>query len=183
MQHKVQKCYTVCMTEPLTLFKLIILYMLDQVDFPLTKAQIFCFALDKEYTNYFTLQQACCELIDSGLVESQSIRNSLHLSITDEGKNTLHYFEGRISDPIKEDIENYFKDNELQIRNEVSVLSNYYRVTNGEYTAELIAKEKNVELVNLKITMPSEDTAKNICENWQKKNQEVYAYLMENLLS
>lgn len=170
------------MTEPLTLYKLIILYMLDQVDFPLTKAQIFCFILDKEYTNYFTLQQASGELIDAGLVESRTIRNSSHLSITEEGKDTLHYFEGRISEAIREDIRTYFKDNELQIRNEVSVLSNFYRATNGEYVAELVAKEKNVELVNLKITMPSEDAAKSICTNWQKKNQDVYAFLMETLL-
>ncbi|MCR4684249.1 MAG: DUF4364 family protein, partial [Lachnospiraceae bacterium] len=64
------------MTEPLTLYKLIVLYMLDQVYFPLTKSQIFDFILEKDYTNYFTLNQAASELIDSGLVESRSIRNS-----------------------------------------------------------------------------------------------------------
>lgn len=170
------------MTEPLTLYKLIVLYMLDRVDFPLTKAQIFDFILDKEYTNYFTLQQVSCELIDSGLVESRSIRNSSHFIITEEGSQTLSYFEDRISDVIKGEIKEYFKENELRLRNEVSVLSNYYRVTGGEYIAELIAKEKNTELMNIKITMPSEDAVKSICENWQKKNQEVYAYLMEKLL-
>ena len=183
MQYKpLQKCYTVHMTEPLTLYKLIIVYMLEQVETPLTKTQIFCFILDKEYTNYFTLQKACGELVDMGLVESQSIRNSSHLRITDEGKNTLHYFEGRISDPIKADIEAYFRENELQIRNEVSVLSNYYRITNGDFVAELIAKEKNQELINVKITMPSEDAVKSICANWQKKNSDIYAYLMDALL-
>ena len=170
------------MTEPLTLYKLIVLYMLDQVDFPLTKAQIFDFILNQEYTNFFTLNQVACELIDTGLVESRSIRNSSHLYITDEGRNTLQYFESRISDTIKEEISTYFKENELKLRNEVSVLSNYYRVTSGEYVAELIAKEKNIELMNLKISMPNEDAAKSMCENWQKKNQEIYGYLMENLL-
>ncbi|MBP5385220.1 MAG: DUF4364 family protein [Lachnospiraceae bacterium] len=170
------------MTEPLTLYKLIILYMLDQVDFPLTKAQIFGFILEKEYTNYFTLQQVSCELIESGLVTSESIRNSSHLRITPEGEDTLRYFEGRISDAIKEEIRAYFHDNELKLRNEVAVLSNYYRITNGQYIAELVARENNTELMNLKISMPGEDAVKSICENWQEKNQEIYAYLMENLL-
>lgn len=170
------------MTEPLTLYKLIVLYMLDQVDFPLTKSQIFDFILEKDYTNYFTLNQAASELIDSGLVESRSIRNSSHLFLTDEGRDTLQCFQNRISDMIKEEISTYFHENELKLRNEVSVLSNYYRVTTGEYVAELIAKEKNAELMNLKISMPSEDAAKAICENWQKKNQEIYGYLMEHLL-
>ncbi|MBO4901223.1 MAG: DUF4364 family protein [Lachnospiraceae bacterium] len=170
------------MTEPLTLYKLIVLYMLDQVDFPLTKAQIFDFILNKEYTNFFTLNQVTCELIDTGLVESKSIRNSSHLRITKEGENTIHYFEKRISDTIKEEIRTYFRENEMQLRNELSVLSNYYRITSGEYVAELIATEKNVELMNLKISMPSEEAAKTLCENWQKKNQEIYTYLMEKLL-
>ena len=170
------------MTEPLTLYKLIILYMLDQVDFPLTKAQIFGFILEKEYTNYFTLQQVSCELIESGLVTSESIRNSSHLRITPEGEDTLRYFEGRISDAIKEEIRAYFHDNELKLRNEVAVLSNYYRITNGQYIAELVARENNTELMNLKISMPGEDAVKSICENWQEKIQEIYAYLMENLL-
>ena len=35
--------------DPLTLYKLIVLYMLNRVDFPLTKAQITDFILEKEY--------------------------------------------------------------------------------------------------------------------------------------
>ncbi|HOO26840.1 MAG TPA: DUF4364 family protein [Lachnospiraceae bacterium] len=170
------------MTDPLTLYKLIVLYMLDQVDFPLTKAQIFDFILEKEYTNYFTLQQVTCELIDTGLVESNTLRNSSHLKITEEGRNTLYYFKGRISDGIKADIHTFFRDNELELRNEVSIQSSYYKATTGEYVAELTAKETHTDLLNIKITMPTEEAASNICENWQKKNQDIYAFLMENLL-
>ena len=43
------------MAEPLTLYKLIILYMLKKVDFPLTNAQISEFVLDQEYTTYFSI--------------------------------------------------------------------------------------------------------------------------------
>ena len=40
------------------LYKLIVLYMLNKVDFPLTNAQISEFILDEGYTTYFKLQQA-----------------------------------------------------------------------------------------------------------------------------
>lgn len=40
------------MAEAFTLYKLIILYMLDKVDFPLTNSQISEFVLDKGYTDY-----------------------------------------------------------------------------------------------------------------------------------
>ena len=77
------------MSEPLTLYKLIILYMLEKVDFPLTNAQISGFVLDKGYTTYFHLQQAISELIDSELIESKTIRNSSYFEITAQGKQTL----------------------------------------------------------------------------------------------
>ena len=58
--------------EPLTLYKLIVLYMLDRVTFPLTTAQISEFILEKEYTNFLTLQTAISELTETGLAESVS---------------------------------------------------------------------------------------------------------------
>ena len=58
------------MAEPFTLYKLIILYMLDRVDFPLTNSQISSFLLDRGYTNYFTLQQAFSELEEANLASA-----------------------------------------------------------------------------------------------------------------
>ena len=48
-------------------YKLIVLYMLNRVDFPLTNSQISEFILDEGYTTYFKLQQALSELIESRL--------------------------------------------------------------------------------------------------------------------
>ncbi len=167
--------------DQLTLYKLIVLYMLNKVSFPLTKAQVGDFILEREYTTFLTLQQAIGELIDTKLITAESIRNRTHLVITEEGKNTLHYFENRISEAIKKDINSYFRENELELRNEVSVMSNFYKATNGEYEAHLIAKDKEIELVNIKLSVPSEDVAAAICENWQERNQEIYKLLITNL--
>lgn len=59
------------MSEPLTLYRLMILYMLDKVDFPLTNTQITNFILEKDYTTYFTVQQTFSELVDSGLITAE----------------------------------------------------------------------------------------------------------------
>ena len=56
------------LTEPLTLYKLMTLYMLKQVKFPLSGSQLSEFFLDKEYTTYFTLQQVLTELKEAHLV-------------------------------------------------------------------------------------------------------------------
>ena len=169
------------MHDPLTLYKLIVLYMLTRVDFPLTKAQVSDFILGKEYTNFLTLQQAIGELIDAGLVTAQSIRNRTHLTITRDGQETLSFFQNQINDSIKADVDDFFRENEIELRNEVSILADYYKSTSGEYEAHLVAKEKNIDLVNITISVPSEETAATICDNWQKKNQDIYQYLISQL--
>ena len=60
------------LTEPMTLYKLMNLYMLKQVNFPLTNAQLTNFFTEHEYTTYFTLQQALNELEDAGLVHKEA---------------------------------------------------------------------------------------------------------------
>ena len=51
----------------------------------------------------------------------------------------------------------------------------------GEYEAELIAREKDVELVNIKLSVPTKDMAEAVCESWYNKNEKIYKYLMEEL--
>lgn len=171
------------MTEPLTLIKLIIMYMLEQVDFPLTKAQLFDFILEKEYTNYFTLMQATSELIDSNLVETSSTHSTTFMTLSEEGRSSLKYFKNRISEGIKKDISLYFEENKMEIHNEVSVMSNYHRTSSGEYVADLVAREKSSDLLNIKVYVPTEDSAEAICENWRSQSQDIYAFILEHLLN
>ena len=167
--------------ESLTLYKLIVLYMLDKVAFPLTQSQISEFVLDKGYTNYLTLQQVISELIETNLITAHTTLNRTQLTITKEGKDSRGYFEGRISDAIKSEILDYFKENSMELRNEVSVVSNYYKTVNGEYEAVLSAKDKDITLVEIKMSVPTPQIASAICDNWNKKNQEVYQMLTKML--
>ena len=167
--------------DPLTLYKLIVLYMLDRVTFPLTTAQISDFILGKEYTNFLTLQQVFSELADTGLIETRSANNRTHLTITSEGTQTLHFFENRISLAIKSEIHAYFQEKEYTLREEVSVVSDYYKSTSGEYEAHLIAKERGLNLIDLTLSVPSKELAEAICNNWMTKNQDIYQYLIEQL--
>ena len=167
--------------ESLTLYKLIVFYMLDKVAFPLTQSQISEFVLDKGYTNYLTLQQVISELIENNLITAHTTLNRTQLTITNEGKDSLGYFEGRISDAIKNEIIDYFKENSMELRNEVSVVSNYYKAVTGEYEAVLTAKDGDSTLIEIKLSVPTTQIASSICDNWSRKNQEVYQTLTKML--
>jgi len=168
-------------TELFTLYKLMILYMLDRVNFPITNAQISGFLVEKDYTDFLTLQRALNELTETGMMNAQTIRNRTHLAITNEGRETLRYFENRINEAIRKEIENYLKENGHTLRNEVSVLASYTQNTNGEYDARLIAQDRGVSLIDLTLTVPTKKIAENVCDNWQKKNQEIYQYITREL--
>ena len=72
------------MSESFTLYKLIVLYMLDKVDFPLTNGQISEFILDKGYTTYFTLQQAISEMVEAGFLREETTHNRTLYHLTGE---------------------------------------------------------------------------------------------------
>ena len=55
------------MATPFTVYKLIILYMLRNSSSPITNSEISEFILDREYTNYFHLQQALSELEETAV--------------------------------------------------------------------------------------------------------------------
>lgn len=167
--------------DPLTLYKLIVLYMLNKVTYPLTRTQISDFILEREYTSFLTLQQVFSELSDAGMITSRTMRNRTQLSITDEGENTLHYFENRINDEIKNDIDSYLRENEFTLKNEMAVQGDYYKSTSGEFEAHLTAKERDINLIDLTLSVPTEEMAAEICDNWLKKNQEIYQFITKEL--
>ncbi|MCQ2498406.1 MAG: DUF4364 family protein [Lachnospiraceae bacterium] len=169
------------MKDTLAIYKLIVLFMLDRVEFPLTKAQIGDFILEKEYTNFMTLQAVMSDLVDDKLVIAESYRNRTHLKITAEGRQTIGYFVNEINPEIRNEIDAFLKENSLKFRNEVSIIADYYKSTTGEWEAHLIAKDKNINLVDMTLSVPTEENAISICDNWNKKNQRIYRYLIKEL--
>lgn len=169
------------MQEPQTLYKLMILYMLNRVKFPLTRAQISDFMLNRSYTNFMTLQQVFAELIEADMITAQTYHNRTNLHLTEEGKETLHFFENRISEAVRQDMDSYFQAHEMELRDEVSITAEYYKSTSGEFEAHLQAKEKGIPLVQVTLSVPEEETASAICDHWQDKNQDIYQYLIKQL--
>ena len=170
------------MSESFTLYKLIVLYMLNKLDFPLTNGQISEFILDKGYTTYFTLQQAISEMVEAGFIREESTHNRTLYHLTEEGTNTICYFKNNISPAIQEDINNFFAEKRYDLKNEVSVKADYYPNRNSEYSVRCQILENDAPMIDLTISVPTEEEAETVANNWNQKNQEIYAQIMANLL-
>lgn len=170
------------MADAFTQYKLLILYMLDQVDFPLTNTQISNFMLDRDYTTYFTIQQTINELIRAELIRTESTHNNTQYYITNAGKETLSFFPDKLSAAMKADVRSFFAENKIKIRQEISAVANYCKTTLQDYAVRCQIKERQRTLIDLTITVSSQEQAQAICANWQKQQENVYAYLMDMLL-
>lgn len=171
------------MESSLTLYKLIILQMLKKVSLPLTNAQISDFILGEEYTSYFHLQQALSEMVESDLVTVQSVRNTSYYKMTENGEKTLSYFGNQISDAIQDDLDRYLKKNAYEMKNELATRADYYPTSFSEYEVRCRVMEQKTKLIELTLTVPTEDAAQAICRNWSAKSASLYDTIMNELLT
>ena len=170
------------MTESFTLYKLIVLYMLEKVDFPLTTSQISEFILDKGYTTYFKLQETLSEMVDSGLLRVETTHNRTLYHLTENGAETIQFFKNKISPAIQSDIDEFLKEKKYDLKEEVAIKSDYYLNTNHEYEVRCQIVENGFSLIDLKITVPTEIEAETIASNWSRESQKIYSSLLSQLL-
>lgn len=170
------------MTETFTLYKLIVLYMLDKVDFPMTTSQISEFMLDKGYTTYFKLQEALSEMVDSGLLKIETTHNRTLYHLTENGAETIQFFTNKISPAIQNDVNEFLKEKQYDLKEEVAIKSDYYLNTNREYEVRCQIVENGFSLIDLKITVPTETEAETIAGSWFRQSQDIYALLLSKLL-
>ena len=156
--------------------------MLDKVDFPLTNTQISNFFLEQDYTDYFRVQQVISDLVDADLIRTESTHSNTQYTITAAGKETLEFFKDKISDAIEHDTMAFLEKNKLQLRNDNSILADYYKTPNQDYVVRCQYREHNTNIIDLTLSVKNRAQAEAICNNWKNLNEDVYAYLMDMLL-
>ena len=168
-------------SESLMLYKLIILYILDRMNFPITNTELTRFILEKEYCNYITIQQTLEDLIEDQYVEVEHSHNAYLYRITPTGKETLSFFYTRISVAIRDDIDAYLSEKEYQLREMVSTTADYYEAKKNEFVVELRVIERDSELVHINLLVTSAAEADAICSRWKECSADVYGYLISTL--
>lgn len=171
------------MTEPSTLYKLMILYILNASEFPLTNSQVCEFLLENDYTTYFTTQATLSDLIEAGFISVEHRNNSSLYTLTASGKETLEAFSSIISDGIKADVQKFLKEKRYTLRQENEVTASYLPKKNQEYEVELVLKDGKDILTKIQLNVPSELQAELVCDHWANKSTEIYNYLLNSLLA
>ena len=170
------------MSDTITLYKLMVLFLLKKGSLSLTNSQIADFFIEKGYTNYFTLQEVIHSLLETEMITAETSRNTTRYNLTSQGEETLSYLKNKLSQGIIQDIVSYLNDRKIEMVNELSVLADYDRTPNGEYAVHLRIMEKDAPVIDMTLSVVTEALAERMCDNWKKNSSQLYGYLMDELL-
>jgi len=145
-----------------TLYKLMTMYTLSRVDFPLTNSQITNVFLDLGYTNYFNVQYTLGDLVSSRLVHEEVYPDYRYYMLTDEGRESIEALKTSLASSIRSDIDEYLRENRLEFREALATRAEYYRTTEGDYAVRCRVMEHTTALIDLTLTVQKENQAKNI---------------------
>ena len=112
----------------------------------------------------------------------ETIHNVSRYESTKEGEETLSFFGKNISQAIIEDINTYLKENKFRLRNEVGVISDFYKSTNQDYVVHCEVREGKSILIGLDVSVPDKEQAETVSGHWKERSQEIYAYVMKALM-
>ena len=129
------------------------------------------------------MQKCLNELIEAGFVFSNENRNTTYYHLSAEGRESLKFFENKISNSIVDEVDMYLIDNKYELRNEIGTTSDYYQASNGDYIVHCQVKEGDGTLIEINVAAPDRETASHMCDAFDTKDnsQEIYQYIIEKL--
>ncbi|MBE6013474.1 DUF4364 family protein [Anaeropeptidivorans aminofermentans] len=164
--------------------KLLLMYLIDKMDIPLSSSQISQFALEENFMDYFTLRQCLAEMVENNQLESVRENNNTRYTITETGLQALDYFEKRIPLNIRNKINKYVLDNRKCIKKDYETTANYFKdIHAGDYTVKCGIYEDDALLMEINLSVVSREQAKLICSNWKANVNNLYGSILSKLIT
>ena len=162
--------------------KLIILYLLDKMELPLSYNQITMFAAIDNNMELFLIQQNLNEMAQSGYLDKYQHNNATRYAISGEGGNVLEYFEKQIPQEMRSKINMYVIENRREIKKDYDVVASpIFDYNNNEYLIRCGVYEEDAMLMEVNLYAVSKEQAQFICDNWKNNVQYLYANILSLL--
>lgn len=162
--------------------KLLLLYIFDRFEFPMTNPQVTQFVLENDIMNYFMFQQYLGELKDSKFIFEKEKGGENIFIITEKGRSTLSYFVNRIPNSQIERIDKLLNIQKEKFIMNTEIKADYVKVKDDEYLVRLVVVEKEMPIINLKLSVVTNKQAKQICEKWRTSAPSLYGQIINMLI-
>ena len=163
--------------------KVLILYILNQIDNGIIEDGLYKIINSINDVNYFYFKEVLTDLLDSKLVgiftkdEDGSV-----IKMTTEGKNALFLTKDILPGILKLKADNIFKDTLSSIAEETSVIAEFIPKDENNYTVRCRIVEHNETIFEIKTFAGSRDRAKKIVDNWNNNASLIYPKMLNVLL-
>lgn len=168
-------------TEELAQNKLLLLYIIKFSNKDFTNNELTEFVLERNYMNYFFIQQYLSELVNSNFIEKVNIDSKEVYRLLEKGDVALSYFEDRIPNSIKEELDNEFNRFKSENKKETQVVSDYYQKENNLFVVNLKLVENEDVLFSLYLDVASKEQADLVCERWKNDTEHIYKNIIKLL--
>ena len=167
-----------------TISKLVLLYVLEQMEMPLTETTIVDMCCNKNaWISYITCKEVLHDLVENGFVVlSTNNAGEQYYSITKDGHECLFYFFMKIPASLRDEIIRFVKDNRQSFRRKQEYFADYFKNADGSYTVLMKIIEPLGTKMELKLNVANRGIAKVIYNKWVDKASNVYASLYDILI-
>lgn len=169
-------------TDDLILEKLIVLYILNNLEEDVTDSQLTQIISKTDVMNYFTLMVILQKMIESKFIMCYTKNNRTLYAITQSGLEVLIYFQNRIPDFFIEKIDKYLKESSEEIYSSViKKQSSYSLQGDSSYAVTLIIIEGRKNVMTINMSVDSEVEAKELCKKWNHSYRDKYTEILDIL--
>lgn len=162
--------------------KVLILYILNQLEDDITENGLFQIVSSINNVNYFYFKQFLTDLIDSNLVEEYNKDTEQLLRITSKGRNSLSLTLDILPGIVKLKADNIFKKELSTIEEASSVIAEFIPKNETDYTVKCKIVENNETIFEVKTFAGSRERAKQIVDNWNNNATKIYPEILNILL-
>ena len=166
-----------------TVSKLILLYVFDQMDIPVTNETLneMCCS-QNDWLSYITLTQVLPDLVEARFIVSSSAAGNDYYKITQEGRDCLNYFFMKIPASTRREISLYIKKNRQTYKRKQEYFRDYKKNRDGTYSVFLKILDPHGSQLEIKLNVANRAEAKTVFNRWNDSASDVYAEIYKILI-
>ena len=169
-----------------TIDKLILLYVLDKMEIPLTENSILeiC-SSQNNWINWMACKDLLSQLIEAKFIyKPNTDSDESRYNITVSGRGCLSQFYTKIPASLRDNIARFAQENKMQFKRNQEYVAKSYKNEDGSYTVDLkILEPLTTEAIfTLSVKTDTRHNATLACKKWRELAANVYEYVYSKII-
>ncbi|MCL2223480.1 MAG: DUF4364 family protein [Defluviitaleaceae bacterium] len=165
--------------------KLLLLYLINMMDLPMSRSQITDFIIQKDLMHHFVLEQNLTDMVQrkflEASLENSQDENTTRYALTEDGLTNLELLENQIPRPVRTMIANYVDENRGKIKKGFEKTAHYFpNADNDEYIVKcgVYDDKRGSMLMEISVPVITREQAKFIQANWNENYNALYQKIL-----